>query len=277
MEQNLIISVLEQPFQRVSDLQFGSSDLGLYLFCKERKIRLLINNRVHLKAYISDWRECITGSSNVTQRGLGLGTKFNYELNSEHRNLDAGSLLYLRKIVNHSVPVTESLYLIYKEKLDELPPLAEVEEVSLKGQPVAKDNFFISSLPKSKDIKEFYQIYSMGLRCDDEELLSCALHDIALYEIPLGLLEADFINHIRECFFGSGFVVKLLEYIGVDGKYFGRVKEWIQRNCQDVPVSSRDDLTATVQVLYRWIVELSHGEYKVDRPNYSERIYKVRA
>ena len=84
----------------------------------------------------------------------------------------------------------------------------------------------------------------------------------------------DFLSHLKKQFFKSLFVQHLLNYIGDEGKYFGEIKEWIQRNCHDVPVPSRRSLTGNIQVLFKWIVELSEGKYMTDRPNYSQRIFR---
>ena len=90
------------------------------------------------------------------------------------------------------------------------------------------------------------------------------------------LNKEEFLVFLKGKFFRSKFIIELLDFIGEE-KYFGRVKEWIQKNCQDVPVPSRRNLTGNIQVLYKWIVKLSDGKYKVDVPGqYSERIYRVK-
>ena len=60
------------------------------------------------------------------------------------------------------------------------------------------------------------------------------------------------------------------------GAYFGRIKEWIQNICTDVPVPSRRELTGNVQVLMDWFVSLGGGRYVVDIPGArSQRIRRL--
>ena len=54
--------------------------------------------------------------------------------------------------------------------------------------------------------------------------------------------------------------------------YFGTAKDWVHKNCADVPTPRKFEITENIQILYRWIVKLGNGKYIVDRPNYSERL-----
>ena len=257
------------------DLQLGSSELDLYRYCKENKITLFINRRIHLKAFINDYSSCFFGSANISKRGLALVNDYNYELAKKVDKLTVEDKIYFKKILNESILVNDQVYAEYVKSLQKLKPMEDIKDVDLEG--IKPDpEFLISALPMSKDIEILYNIYSNNLQSDSEEALQCAIHDIILYGIPKDLTKNDFIVYLKSAFFESKFIIKLLDFIGEE-KYFGRVKEWIQKNCVDVPVPSRRDLTGNIQVLYRWIVELSDGNYKVDIPGqHSERISKVK-
>ena len=95
-----------------------------------------------------------------------------------------------------------------------------------------------------------------------------------LYDIPMGLDRARFFTLVKERFVTSKFISKLFEFVEKE-KYFGQVKEWIQNNCTDVPVPSRRSLTGNIQVLYRWIADLCSDRFAIDRPQYSQRIYRI--
>ncbi len=273
---NKNVSVTIITSWKISDMLFGASDLGLHPFCQERGVSLFLNNRIHLKAYLCDWGKCISGSANITNNGLGLSHNYNYELNSEQHALDKDTLFYLKSILHEATLVTDDLYLKFKKEVEGHAPLPTIKEIDIIGARENESNFLISSLPMSRDIHTLFEIYTRDLYSDDKALLECAIHDTVLYKIPLGLPESAFVAHVKEHFFSSNFISSLLDYIGIEGRYFGQVKEWIQNNCRDVPVSSRRDLTGNIQVLYKWIVDLSDGKYLVDRPNYSERIFKVK-
>lgn len=257
---------------RIRDIWFGATDLSIHHFCKKNDIRLFINNRIHLKAYIVDWKICIFGSANLTGRGLGLRSDYNYELVSKPTAVDIELSVYFRSILSDSRLMTDKLFEDTQIKLNDLLPPPSISEPEIQSN----THFLISALPMSRSIDDLYTIYFNEFKDADDEGKECAIHDVILYKIPFKLSKKEFVKHLKVHFFSSMFIVKLLDYIGSE-KYFGRVKEWIQSNCADVPVPSRRDLTGNIQVLYHWIVELSDGEYHVDIPGRkSERIYKVK-
>jgi len=261
-------------------LQTGSSELELFTYCKENGFYLFLNPRVHLKAFIKDFSSCLFGSANITGSGLALVDKYNYELLTKIEEIDSRDILYFRKILQESTLVNDHVYGAYKKEVEKMEPIKRMKEIEVKGiQP--RPEFLISALPMSKDVDTLYEIYSSGIQSDSDEALHCAVHDILLYDLPQNgsqqkpLSKQEFIALLRKRFFASKFIIKLLDFIGKE-KYFGRVKEWVQHNCEDVPVPSRRDLTRNIQVLYRWIVDLSDGRYQVDVPKrHSERIYRV--
>ncbi len=260
---------------RLRDIQLGVSDIELYPYCKKRGIFLYLNPRIHLKAFINDYSRCIFGSANISQKGFALVTDYNYELDGKVDILTADSIIYFKKILNESILVDDEIYQQYNDAIKRLSPLSEIEEPDLLSIQ-KKSEFLISSLPMSNNVRELFEIYSNNFNHASQEKRECAIHDLVLYNIPNNLDIIQFRNLLKERFFTSKFIIKLLDFITVEGRYFGEVKEWIQRNCEDVPVPSRRDLTGNIQVLYKWIVDLSEGEYSVDRPRHSERLYRVK-
>lgn len=260
---------------KLRDLQLGSSDLELYNYCKKRGIFLYLNNRVHLKAFIDNYKECIFGSANISKSGLALREDYNYELMKKIEKLDSRTILYFKKILNESILVNQDIYEEYKKELGKLKPAEKIKEIEIEKIESKKD-FLISSLPMSYHIKELFHLYSKNFKSKFKEKKECAIHDVALYNIPFGLKEKEFNLFLSKSFFKAKFIIKFLKILDENGLYFGRVKEWIQNNCTDVPVPSRRSLTGNIQVLYRWITELSNGKYKIDVPyRYSQRIYKT--
>lgn len=259
---------------KIKDFLFGVSDIDLYPLCQELGINLYLNNRIHLKVYVADWETGIIGSANLTKKGLGITDNYNYEL-GVHKEIGSDAILYLKGIIADGILANDEIYNLYKKELSKHAPVPKIKEPDILVHKFINDTFLISSLPMSRDINTLYEIYSKNFVCEERESLECAIHDVTLYKIPPGLSRIQFNVLLKERFFKSKFIEHLLDYIGDDGKYFGRVKEWIQTNCRDVPVPSRRDLTGNVQVLYKWIVDLSDGAYRIDRPNYSERIYRT--
>jgi hypothetical protein len=90
------------------------------------------------------------------------------------------------------------------------------------------------------------------------------------------LSSTEFRQKLSESFFSHKFIKGFLENLEINGEiYFGAAKEWIHKNCEDAPTPRRWEITESIQILYRWIVYLGNGNYEVDRPNYSERLFKV--
>lgn len=262
---------------KLQDLQMGISELELFNFCQSHgKVYLYLNPRVHLKAFINDYSSCIFGSANISEKGLAITPNYNYELDGKVEILNIASILYFKKILQDSVLVNEAIVQRYREALEKMPPLPILLEPDIYLIP-KKSEFLISALPMSYGITELFEIYSSQYQAPSKEVRDCAIHDIILYNIPDQLSYQEFRKILKNRFFSSRFIQRLLEFISEEGRYFGEVKTWIQQNCEDVPVPSRRDLTGNIQVLYRWIVDLSDGDYRVDRPRHSERLYRVKA
>ena len=273
-DKELRISVITS--WKIRDILLMASDLSLYQLSKERPFSLFLNNRIHLKTYVYDWEMLINGSANVTNNGLGISANYNYELNSIAYSIDINTHIYLKTILSEATLVTDDIYNLILDAVKNQPSIPIIDELDFENLKQKPDDFLISSLPMSKDPDSLFFIYTNNFdETIDKESIECAIHDIVLYHIISGLNKHEFINHLKNHFFKSEFIKKLINFIGKDGKYFGQVKEWIQRNCHDVPVPSRRDLTSNIQVLFKWIVELSDGRYLYDRPNYSQRLYRV--
>ena len=90
---------------------------------------------------------------------------------------------------------------------------------------------------------------------------------------PLGLPSAAFREKLTEAFFSHRFVKDFLQNLERTGEiYFGMAKDWVHKNCADVPTPRKWEITENIQILYKWIAKLGDGKYLFDRPNYSERL-----
>lgn len=262
-----------------SDILKGSSELELYPFCKENKITLYLNNKIHLKVYSNNLDSAIISSGNVSQRGLM--SNGNYEIANLIEKVSIQDRLYFEKIRNESILVTDEIYeqLIdwYNNQQKEKPKDIELEEIISISK---KDNFLISALPMTKNIEllvEGYENITSGKEpSPDPEISACIFHDLTNYNIESGLTKEEFLKKLEKEFFTHPFILKIDEFIRPEA-FFGRIKEWIQDNCTDVPVPSRRELTENVQVLYEWFEKLGNGKYAIDVPGaHSQRITRIR-
>ncbi len=259
------------------DLVSGASDLDLYLYLKEKGIPLFRNRRLHLKAFVDNYKRAFIGSANISQRALNYPEtpNYNYELGAVVENLSFADRLYFNSIETESTLITDEVYEQLKQQIAKKRQEFPKESDSKIELSTPDKSFLISSLPMSYDVETLINVYEQG-GSDDGVELNCALHDLAMYSIPLGLDRTQFLDQLKASFFNHPFVRAFLENIDTEGEiYFGRAKDWIQKNCSDVPIPRKWEITTNIQILYRWIVSLGDGIYEMDRPNYSERIFKT--
>lgn len=260
------------------DLLSGSSELKLYPFCKENGITLYINNKIHLKVYSSGLKNMIVSSGNISKNGLLPDG--NYECAVYSEEISLRNRLFFEKIIVESTLMNDEIYKKiydwYRQQKLPIPPTDKFESII----PLSQTNFLISALPMTKSVGVFidsYQNLNKGKPpSNDEEIAACVYHDLANYNIELGLTNVEFLTELKNQFFNHPFIKKIDEFIAPEA-FFGRVKEWIQNNCTDVPIPSRRELTGNVQVLYEWFEKLGEGKYVIDVPgSYSQRITNVK-
>lgn len=124
------------------------------------------------------------------------------------------------------------------------------------------------------NVKTLLRICETRETVNDVEL-NCAMHDMALYNLSFGLAPDVLRAKLKEMFFNHPFIKAFLENLEANNReiYFGSAKDWIHKNCTDVPTPRKWEITENIQILYRWIVELGDGRYKIDIPgSHSERL-----
>jgi hypothetical protein len=256
------------------DLIWGSSDIEIFPYLKEKGIALYRNPRIHLKAFVDQYNRCMFGSANISARALNMpeSNSYNYEIATIVNELNLEDRLYFNIIESESTLITEN---IYNQIIEQLPEkkkeFPDELDFSLKLESPDK-SFLISSLPMTYSVDTLCRIYEEMSYLNDTEL-NCALHDLAIYRIPLGLSIDEFKLKLIQSFFEHPFIKGFISNLEKTGEiYFGMAKEWIHYNCTDVPTPRKWEITENIQILYRWIEKLGEGKFRVDRPNYSERL-----
>jgi hypothetical protein len=259
------------------DLLHGSSDLEIYPYLKSKGIALYRNPRLHLKAYIDDYKRCFLTSANISSRALNLPpySGYNYEIGTIVEDLAISERYYFHVIEKESMLINDVVYNQIKDQLPiKMVSFPNEDDFQINTSSFDKE-FLLSSLPMSFSVDILCSFYATNKYEDDIEL-NCALHDLAIYQIPFNLTGTEFIQKLTESFFAQSFIKKFLEYVDSSGEiYFGAAKLWIHSNCADVPLPRRWEITENIQILYRWIVQLGNGRYAVDRPHYSERLFLI--
>jgi hypothetical protein len=261
------------------DLILGSSDLEIYPYLKKKGITLYRNSRLHLKAYLDGNKKCFLTSANISSRALNIPiySNYNYEIGTIVEDLSIEDRLYFSTIESDSILITDNIFAQLSEQLPEKKKeFPKESEFTLKFE--APEKFFlISSLPMTIDVETLIKIYE-DKSCNNEVELNCAIHDLATYKIPFGLPVDEFRSKLEFEFFNHPFIKLFLDRLNENGEmFFGEVKMFIHHNCSDVPLPRRWQITKNIQILYRWVVTLGKGKYKVDVPSsHSERLSIVK-
>ena len=274
IENHVVIVTTWEP----ADLLSGASDLAVYPYCQERRIALYVSEMMHLKVYSVGLNSAIVATGNVSWRGLM--PEGNYEAAAEAEHLTNEDRLFFETIRANAKIVDDAIYLKLRDwiKLNSIniPKPPRLKDVILM---LDREDFLVSALPMTYSVDALTVGYAKMRTgqdpSDDQEVEACIFHDLANYSIPLGLSDDEFRRELSNRFFAHPFIRRMDEFIAPEA-YFGRIKEWIQNNCTDVPVPSRRKLTGNVQVLLEWFVSLGNGKYVVDIPgSRSQRISKI--
>ena len=238
------------------DVAYGSTDLSIYPFCKDNGHTLLINNQIHLKSIIIDnMSKAYTGSANITKRGLGYGSMFNYEIGTITTAVDILDKIYFDMIIESSEPVNDDYYeniLKQTKKLDK-PDIDEEFD-----DPISNDKYFLlTSLPMCENIDEFFSIYSTDDKSTfSEEDIRSAEHDRRLYDLEQGLDKIDFLEKLKESFSKHPFVTAYKDFIDIKDRHFGTRTQWLHDNVTTVPTPKRREMISVQQRLNSFLLAL---------------------
>jgi hypothetical protein len=238
----------------IRDLVFGATDLEVFHYCKDEKIALFRNSRIHLKALWSDSNEVFFGSANITNRGIGEEDDYNFELNGAQSEIGFREILYFNDIISTSEFVSLEMYQTFKEAMlkVQIPPI-EIPEIPTVKKEV--DHFLISQLPMTSSPDLLYLLYS-GLDSKNNTEYNNAMHDLSLFSIPLSLSKDVFLDFLKTKFNSHPFITKFKEAI-ISSEYcsmrFGAARIWFARNTTTVPTPRPYDLNVFIRILFDWI------------------------
>lgn len=264
---------------KATDLAFGSSDLSIYPFCIERGYSLALAEGLHLKTYLVDGKVLLTGSANLTGRGMGHQVPSNYETLVLVNSIGADYLSYLEMIKSRAFPVTAEIYEQLSVKLKELKVVAErakqeVHETDdwISKRILSKEYFRLQNLPRSRSLEDLHQFLNQGHHHRSIEA-EAFIHDIQLFALESlrGAPFFEFRDELRKRFFQNAFVNEVCNFID-QPRRFGEVKAFVQSRCSDQPTPHRRDLTGLIQAFYAWLSVLGADRFQFSRPNITEVI-----
>jgi hypothetical protein len=270
------------------DIAMGSSDLEVYKICKDRNITLFINNRIHLKLYTNDFKDALLGSSNISARAISeQNNHFNYEVSTYVESISREDRLYLNRIIQESIFVTDEIYDVIKHQIPDITPEIENINFEFPEASISSSDFLITKLPMIHSPTLLWELYSGMSAPESLEEENCLCHDLALYNISTtGMTKEEFISNITINFLELPFVISFLKEIdkssstgrngGIrEGLSFGAVRRWFSENTTTAPAPRPFDLTINVQILYTWIEFITSGKYSVTVPGRHSQVIKM--
>ena len=255
---------------RAADVVSGVSDVEVYPLLKRKRIRLMVNDALHMKMFVFDDGGGFVTSANITGTGLGLNDSPNIEVGikvslGSHDAARLASLLAESRIVTDDMFRRVQLFVEeYRKPTEALPAL------DLGDAPTPGDVGLQLPLVAGPDI--LWQIYS-GLKLDkgsgDADVLEQALHDIEVLKIPGGLNKNAFDSHVREKLNANPMVKDILDGLEHEGSFcFGQVVSRMQRSADGNRAIGRRELKPYARALYDWLPWLRQG-ISWDRPRHS--------
>jgi hypothetical protein len=269
------------------DLAMGASDIEVYSLCKENNIALYINNRIHLKLFTNNFSDAFLGSANISERAISNNeNNYNYEICSYVDSINRDDRLYLHRIINESIFVTDEIFNTIKSQIPDISP--EIKDKSFKLPSTSNEvsDFLITKLPMIDNPILLWELYSGKSVIKSQEQENCYCHDIILYQISDNIRdENSFYKKLTTSFFAQPFIKSFLKEIDLserttrhgevrDGLQFGAVRKWFSYNTTTVPSPRPFELTRNVKILYAWIEYLSNGKYSVSIPGQHSQVIK---
>ena len=218
----------------------------------------------------------MTGSANMTGRGMGLAKESNYETLVELPAVDSEYLIKLAHIRREAVYVQDSYYedmaaavVKYKEKYQSNDLEFTQTQILIESR-IKKDFYLISELPMSMYLKSIFDVLG-GSTVEDPGERANAEHDIATYDLDRQKYKDydEFRMVLKDRFFNHPFVIDLCGYV-TECKRFGDIRNWVKNHCTNVPIPSSRELNPNVQALYEWLKDVGEDKFYEKRPNHTQ-------
>lgn len=261
----------------MQDICSGASDFEeLYEYCRDNKIELYRNTRIHLKVIWDYAASAFLGSANMSNRGIQSGgSNFNWELSATVNDLSVEDQQYLQQRILESQLITDERMNALKERRDSIQ-YHEPEILPFELPEEKTDRFLINQLPFFRNVDTLFHAYANPEPLSQEDMKDLA-HDLALYRVPSGLSESAFQAHVANAFLHHPFIesfchwVKTLEANHPDlerraSARFGSVRKWFTDNTTTVPTPRPWELSEDINVLYNWICHFNPDFRQTGRP-----------
>lgn len=240
---------------RMEDIVSGATDFSIYKLCEEFGWKMYIRFDLHAKTYIFDNKRCVTGSANLTGKGMVMESGGNYEIASvsEIERQDIGKI---ESLFQNALLMNEKIY----EEMEQ-----ELEKVDReKGKDYKwSENIVSKFLP---DIKVLFT-YDFPIYRNYKEYKGKSIEF-------LDLKESWQEEEVRNAFLISKSYIWLKRLVSDNGRemYFGEITEKLHEILVNDPRPYRKEVKELLANLLQWIQDLGIEGIMVDRPSHSQRV-----
>lgn len=244
---------------RMEDIISGATDFSIYESCKKLGWEMYVRFDLHAKTYIFDNKRCITGSANLTGKGVVREEGGNCEIASISE-MEKEDIEKIETLFDKALLMNDEIYAMMSN---------EVQKVTRKkGKCYEWSEDIISQFVP--DISVLFT-YDFPVYSNYKEYKGKNVDFLCLEN---NWKETD----IRQAFKISKSYLWLKKLIIDNGKemYFGEITEKLHETLVNDPYPYRKEVKELLFNLLQWIQDLDLREIIVDRPNYSQRVRILR-
>ncbi|HAS92082.1 MAG TPA: hypothetical protein DCS12_07585 [Clostridiales bacterium] len=258
---------------RLDEICAGVSDINVYDIIKARGGRLLLMQNLHAKYYRGD-NFVATGSGNLTAHALGWCNYPNLEL-MVFLPSEMGFIRFEKHILDQSIFVTDEIFKEFNDLLKNFQQENKYilnNELRMISQADEQDDANRIWLPKSRYPDALYPVYNGNLGELSSHALKSAIRDLDYFNLPKGLAENEFRNHMTFMLLQEP-LIQFIDELIIKEYRFGQMVAYIEGFIHD-PYC---DVKSLWQILIRWLLYFFPQKYILKTYNYSEILIKSNA
>ena len=259
---------------RPEEIKNGISDIVVWQALKNRtdtEMYLLPN--LHAKYYRSDIN-CMVGSSNLTQKGLGWAKQSNFELlipaKIEQDDMDR----FEKAILKQARLVDDEIAELTQKAVDRLPETVPItsEELNIIDNYQELDGLEEIWVPVLRHPEVLFDVYLGNFEKMSKVAADLANRDLVYLNIPTLMDEIQFKANVAALLVQEPIICSIDLFLS-QPRRFGEVRDYLNTifEFEDKRRGSSD----LWQTLMRWLLLFLPERYMFSRPNYSEIVQRI--
>ena len=245
---------------RPADLIAGVSDLKIYEVVKRRAAKLYLRNDLHAKLYSAD-NNCLVGSVNVTQMGLGWRNSSNFELLTQVSRTSGHIVEFENALLAGAVRATSELRDCLQEMIESLNVLTKVKSIK-QVERMAAGMLPPGWIPLIRNPDELYSAY-LGSKDVSRTALKTMQEELTQLGTVSGMDEVEFKAWVAASIIQTPLVAGVMRCIDQKGQVTEDVlKDLLTKIGIDVERYRSRDL---LEILERWLTYFLPSKYETAR------------